>query len=153
MIQRIQSLWLLLSALIMGAHLFLPYAWVGCAQGEFELLPYGICTAGGELLQPTYHLAILVGLSALLPLVTIFLFKRRMLQIRLCFAAMGLVVGVVLVEAIFYLMGDGLFADFEILGQRMKFLLSPLVALLTRYLAYRGILRDEVLVRSADRIR
>ncbi len=52
--------------------------------------------------QSTVYLGILFVLSALLPLLTIFLYRRRLLQIRLCVVEMVFLVGTVIMEAIYY---------------------------------------------------
>lgn len=86
MIQRIQTLYLLIVAILMALTLFLPLAWFASDAGEFTLRAFGLETAAGEVAQPTSYLGILLVLACLLPLVVIFLYKRRLLQIRLCVA-------------------------------------------------------------------
>lgn len=109
----------------------------------------------GTLAQPTLYLGILLALAAALPLVTIFLYRRRLLQIRLCVAEMVLLAGAVVME------GCLLFSDAAVFSPGMAFhtqgfkpaIALPLVALLFAFLAARAIFHDELLVRSADRIR
>jgi hypothetical protein len=87
----------------------------------------------------------------LLALITIFLYKKRILQIRLCTFNSILMIA-------FY----GLFAFFvwKIAGQSESFRFSvhialsfPFIALIFSYLAIRNIGADEVAVRSLNRLR
>ena len=71
------------------------------------------------------------ALAAALPLVTIFLYRRRLLQIRLCVAEMVLLAGAVVMEGVYYFLSGRLFAGmaFHTQGFRPAIAL-PLVALL-----------------------
>ena len=81
-------------------------------------------------------------------------YRRRLLQIRLCVAEMVLLAGAVVMEGVYYFLSGRLFAGmaFHTQGFRPAIAL-PLVALLFAFLAARAIFHDELLVRSADRIR
>ena len=99
-------------------------------------------------------MTILLALACLLPFVTILLFKRRMLQIRLCVVEGVLLVGAEAMILIYYFLSDRLFSGFEFHEQSLGVAIAlPIVALLFCYLAARAIMRDEVLVRSLDRVR
>lgn len=154
MIQRIQTLYLLIVAILMALTLFLPLAWFASDAGEFTLRAFGLETAAGEVAQPTSYLGILLVLVCLLPLVVIFLYKRRLLQIRLCVAEAVLLVGAVVMEGIYYFLGWRVFSDLAFHTQGFKPAIAlPLVCLLFVYLAARAIFHDELMVRAADRIR
>ncbi len=85
-------------------------------------------------------------LSALLSLITIFLYTRRKLQANLCVANMFvLVVWYVLLAAL----PRGV-EEINILGWADAL---PAVSIILLFLARKGILDDEKLVRSLDRIR
>ena len=108
-------------------------------------------TSPEALVYPTWALMTLSALISLLALVTIFLFRRRMLQIRLCTFNTLLIVG-------FY----GLFAFYlwRLAGSMDAFtfnfriaLAFPLISLILNWLAIRAIGADEMLVRSLDRLR
>lgn len=67
---------------------------------------------------------------------------------------MVLMVGVVVMEAIYYFLSVRLFADFAFHTQGFRPAIAlPLVSLFFMYLAARAIFRDELMVRAADRIR
>ena len=102
------------------------------------------------------YLGILLVLAALLPLVTIFLFRRRLLQIRLCAVEMVLLIGALVMEAVYYFRLKALFADLAATAAHASLklpMIFPLLALFFVFLASRAIFRDEMLVRAADRIR
>ena len=154
MIQRIQSLYLLIITVLMSVTLFARLAWFGGGGEEFGLYAFALKDAGGEVLQPAVYLGILLSAAALLPLVTVFLYRRRLLQIRLCVAEMVLLVGSAVMEGIYYYLGSRVVSElsFSTHGVGISIVL-PVVSLLFAWLASRAIFRDEVLVRSADRIR
>jgi hypothetical protein len=152
MIQRIQSLYLLLATALMACTLFMPIAHVSTAQGELVLQafkPFGSEMAFGWLFAALFILA------TLLPLVTIFLFKYRKRQVGLCAAEGVLQLGAVVVILLFYwLIIPDILQDFTILSKSLGWaFIMPVAALIPTFLAGRAIFRDEVLVRSLDRIR
>ena len=92
--------------------------------------------------------------ACLLPLVTIFLFKRRLVQIRLCAVELVLLVGAGAMMGIYFYLCNRYFAESEFYSHTLKIsLVFPLVCLVFDLLALRAIFRDEKLVRSLDRIR
>lgn len=154
MIQRIQSLYLFLIAAFVGAMFFLPLAWFAGEAGAFELHAFALVTADGETLHDTIYLGILLAASCVLPLVTIFLYRRRLLQIRLCCVEMVLLLGCVAMEGVYYYLGRRAFADLAFHTQGFKPAIAlPIVCLLFAYLAAKAIFRDELLIRESDRIR
>lgn len=152
MIQRIQSLYLLLTAILMGILCFLPYGEFLKGSYVYELSVWGISTTGeaGEIIAATTPMGILAVLSTLLPFVTIFLYKFRYLQARLCIVEIVLLLGMLIYLGMYIYRGWSTVAD--------KFVFSvidlfPLLGILFSYLAYKGIIRDITLVKSLDRIR
>ena len=149
MIQRIQTLYLLLAAGLVACAAFLPLASFASGGEEFRLYAFGLRTADGETVQST-----LLALALVLPLTTIFLFKRRMLQFRLGVVEMILLLGAQIVMGIYYFLSYRLFSSFEFHAQSVKLpLVLPLIAMIFTYLAVRAIFRDELMIRSMDRIR
>ena len=154
MIQRIQTLYLLIIAALMAVTLFSGLAWFAGDAGEFGLYAFGLKTAEGELVQSTVYMGVLLALACALPLVTIFLFKRRLVQIRLCAVELVLLVGAGAMMGIYFYLCNRYFADSEFYSHTLKIsLVFPLVCLVFDLLALRAIFRDEKLVRSLDRIR
>lgn len=154
MIQRIQTLYLLIIAGLMAVTLFARLAWFAGDAGEFGLFAFALKSAEGETVQPTCYMGVLLALACALPLITIFLFRRRQLQIRLCVVEMVLLLGAVAMEGVYYFLSWRVFSDLAFHTQGFKPAIAlPLVCLLFAYLAARAIFRDELLVRAADRIR
>ena len=152
MIQRIQTLYLLLATALMACTLFMPIAHVSTAQGELVLQafkPFGSEMAFGWLFAALFILA------TLLPLVTIFLFKYRKRQVGLCAAEGVLQLGSILIIALFYWMIiPDIFPEGTLISRSFGWApIMPIIALIPTFLAGRAIFRDEVLVRSLDRIR
>ena len=154
MIQRIQTLYLLVISALMAVTLFARLAWFAGDAGEFGLYAFGLQTSEGVVAQSSLYMGVLLALACALPLVTIFLFRRRLLQLRLCVVEMVLLLGSVIMEGVYYFLSWRVFSDltFHTPGFRPAIAL-PLVCLLFAYLAARAIFRDELLVRAADRIR
>ena len=144
MIQRIQTLYLLIIAALMAVTLFSGLAWFAGDAGEFGLYAFGLKTAEGELVQSTVYMGVLLALACALPLVTIFL----------CVVEMVLLLGSLVMEGVYYFLSWRVFSDLTFHTQGFKpAIVLPLVCLLFAYLAARAIFRDELLVRAADRIR
>lgn len=154
MIQRIQTLYLAGVVALTALVLWLPLARFAAGAAHFDLYAFGLRDADGVVVQQTLYLGILASVTCLLAAVSIFLYKRRLLQLRLCVVQMVLLVGVTAFTAIYYFLSYRFFATFAFHAQHMQVaVVFPLVCLVLEYLAARAIFRDEVLVRSLDRIR
>lgn len=154
MIQRIQSLYLLIVTALMCVTLFAPIAMFTVASGEvFTLSAFSLASEMQS--QGTIWMGILLSLATALPLVILFMFKNRVLQIRLCAVEIVLLVGCIAFMAIyFWLSGANALEDAEVLHRQFGWAaIMPIVALVFAALASRAIFKDEVLVRSLDRIR
>ncbi|MCD8185213.1 MAG: DUF4293 domain-containing protein [Rikenellaceae bacterium] len=150
MIQRIQTLYLLATAILMGILCFAPFVsflW----EGEiFRQNVWGAWSTAGEMAFGTIPMGILTLLSALLPVVTIFLYKRRGLQMRLCVVELILLLGVVI-----YL-GMYLFRSSSEITDKVAFSivdLFPVLGMILTLMASKRILKDQLLIKSLDRIR
>ena len=120
MIQRIQTLYLLIIAALMAVTLFSGLAWFAGDAGEFGLYAFGLKTAEGELVQSTVYMGVLLALACALPLVTVFLFRRRLLQIRLCVVEMVLLLGSLVMEGVYYFLSWRVFSDLTFHTQGFK---------------------------------
>lgn len=152
MIQRIQSLYLLLAAAFMSLTLFMPIATFVVDGQTYELTAFSLTC--GEISQSTIWLGVILVIATALPLITIFLFKKRTLQIRLCAVEVVLLIGSLVLIALYYWLTSRLFEGLVIDHRQFGWAAPmPIVALVLSYLASRAIFKDEVLVRSLDRIR
>ena len=145
---------MLIVTALMAVTLFAPLAWFAGEAGEFGLYAFSLKTAAGEAVQPTVYMGVVLALACVLPFITIFLFKRRLLQLRLCVVEMVLLVGSAVMEGVYYFLSYRVFAEQTFHTQVLKpAVVLPLVCLLFAYLAARAGFRDELMVRAADRIR
>ena len=149
MIQRIQSVFLLLAAGALGSQFAVPYLQTSDGNPA-RTLP---ALADG-VLNPLDNPGLLglTVLGAIVSLAAIFLFKNRSLQARL--AGIGAGVGVLLLALATFTAKttlDQAPADGSI--QFSLGLALPVAALILNWLAARAIRKDESLVRSMDRLR
>ncbi|MFC2123724.1 DUF4293 domain-containing protein [Bacteroidota bacterium] len=159
MIQRIQSIFLLLVAAGMTLFLIFPL-WIKFNADTGELYQITACQlnhidgSGNEskIYFPYIISAGLAFLSIVVALFEIFQYKNRLNQIKMG-AINSLIMAGALITAI-YLTYTGQ-TDFipEIRGKYMMGVFFPVGALLFNSLANRFIRKDEELVRSVDRIR
>lgn len=153
MLQRIQTVYLLIIVALTVAMLFLPLAVLQSSDQLLLFDAFGVSTmtAQPELIYPTWGLFALTAIIALLAFLTIFLFKKRMLQIRICIFNGLLMLGIYGMVAFFIWNLKGQMGEVTF---SIKFALSfPIISLILDYLAIRNIGADEALVRSLDRLR
>ena len=157
MIQRIQSLYMLIATILMALVVFLPLgSFLGNTE-EVKLTAFGfINTATQENILIPYGLTITAIASTLLSFVNIFLFKKRMLQFRLCIVEMIMTAGTILFE-IYYFWGavraiNSLISNANAWTVSLTAIL-PLIAFIFTYLALRGVKKDILLIKSLGRIR
>lgn len=155
MIQRIQTIYLLLATVLMSLAFFLPTIHFTTAEGTAVFRFYELVGADGVVEQVPSYLMFLTLLTMVLPLYIIFRYKNRLHQIRFCVVEMVLQVGVLILAALYCYRLFTLFLDTTAaFAMEIRWpLFCPLVALLFVWLAMRAIFRDEMLVRAADRIR
>lgn len=152
MIQRIQTLYLLAVAALMAAAIFTPLAYFAAGVEEYKLFAFALKSATAE--YSTIYMGVIVALAAIVPLVNIFLFKNRLLQIRLCAVELVLLVGSAVFMALYYFLSNRMFSQLEFSAHGMHIaILFPIIAIILDYLALRAIFKDEMLVKSLDRIR
>jgi hypothetical protein len=97
-----------------------------------------------------WALTAIMGLTGVLEFMGIFLFRRRALQMRVCTFCIILLVGWYMAMVAFaYIQGEGLVGEYR----PQVWSAIPVINAILLYLAFRGILHDEILVRSLDRLR
>lgn len=152
MIQRIQTVYLLIVAALTAAMLFMPLAVIQAGDTIFTLDASGLSTGTPvELVTPMWALMAIASIITLIAFVAIFLYKKRILQIRLCIFNSLLLIGFYCLLAYYVWSGPGQ-ADLFHFSPRIA-LGFPLVSLILNYLAIRNIGADEALVRSLERLR
>jgi hypothetical protein len=147
MIQRIQTLYLLLSAVLISLLLFLPFAEITKDGAVFSMNFKGILL-DGPIIQSGIVLLLLVLVLVIMHIFVILKFKQRLVQIRIIkLLLLGLIGLLGMFFFIVYSTFSGSEAAFKI-G-----LVFPAIAIILDWLAMRAIKKDEALIRSIDRIR
>jgi hypothetical protein len=150
MIQRIQTVYLLLIVALGIALIWLPVLQLVTPEEASELHVWELSAIGGAPLQGLWGLLVTTALIPLLALVDIFLYKKRLLQTRLNIFLALLCLGYYGVLAIYIWQAKlALGVEWNILPWAS----IPLINFVLTLMATRRILKDEALVRAADRIR
>ena len=135
----------------MSFFYFLPFGSLICDSCEAAEIPMGLYGVDfGEEHYSTLPLLILVSVVVLILFVTIFMYKHRILQIRLSIFNAILTMGCSGLAFFF------LYQASEKFGTNYStsiLVVLPIVAAIFIGLAIRGIAKDEALVKSLDRIR
>ncbi len=142
MIQRVQHLWLLAAAL--------------CAALLFSFGYYKVNNEALTLLNSNYVGVVLTGVSILLSIYTIFMFKKRSLQLSLIW--LNLLANIALLVTLFLKMNntDTMGVGGTASASSGTFMLGAFVPVLTiifLFAARTGIRKDEKLIKSLDRLR
>jgi len=158
MIQRKQTIYLLLAAIAMILDFVFPIAkFIGTGDYQLEFYIYQVVSLVPDVKLPfdvmfAAPVTALTGLVILGSFITIFLFRNRMMQAKL---VRGLVIFTLGDVALLFFYNipaleelSGIRAEYNYAGIAM-----PLAALVFLILAINGIIKDEKLVRSADRLR
>jgi hypothetical protein len=156
MIQRIQSVFLLLLALAMFSVLALPlwHKVDGLTHQELTLTAFGFQAQGftPSSTGPVWLIGVLAVASAAVAAFEIFQFRSRGKQLLL--GSVNLLLIVSTLGAMFYFSSKGeQLLNIKLEGQYLMGFYLPTLALLLNLLANRFIRRDEQLVRSMDRLR
>ena len=162
MIQRIQSILLLISAIAMGLMLFFPlWQKVSIDPPEEAILDafhlaYDVLnpTTGSKqsTLKNTFYIALLGSLSAVISIYSIFQYKNRLRQIQLG-SLNSLLIGMTLGLLMYFVFTAETLLEPTRQGNYLFGFYLPLASLLCNFTANRFIRQDEKLIKSMDRIR
>ncbi len=154
MIQRIQTVYLLLAEILIGVLFFVPFADISSQDGTLYFVALeGLGRIGTTTFElPDLHWLMMVFLVSNLTLLTrtILLYKNRKLQVKLALVSLGvclLITGLIYVTASTgarHLSGHFSLTIYSVF---------PLISSILLGMAVRGIRKDEELIRSIDRIR
>lgn len=152
MIQRIQTLYMLAAAILGAVSLARPLGHFHTSGGALQatLFNLRLVTADGQHHFGPWALFALLLLVTALTLLSIFLYRRRALQMRILVLSIILSVGYYawLVALVLMQCRAGSLTFTPTVAAAL-----PLVCIVLCYLAFRAVLRDELLVRSLDRLR
>ncbi|RZK53516.1 MAG: DUF4293 family protein [Pedobacter sp.] len=152
MIQRVQSIWLLLATLTISSFLFIPLVSANVGNATQFITARGLFQIAGtdsKLLEESLPLFISTIAVALICFANIFNFRNRKLQKRISILTIFLILGLSFwCSQLAQKLGENL-ADLNFgIGSFL-----PIIAAIFCFLSIRGINNDEKLIRSADRLR
>lgn len=140
MIQRQQTIWLLLATVASLLTFFFPFA-----TGE-QLVDNSTMRRLYELdAAADFFILILTIATICISTITIFLFKDRKLQIKLCVAGLVISIGILI---LFIIAMQKLLSATPALWAVL-----PVVVIASYFMAFRLIRKDEKLIKSLDKLR
>ena len=151
MIQRKQTVFLLLAAIANIICLCLPVATIQTGKGltvASEMYNLWIANGNGTLDFSAAPLFVILLMETVLAIATIFMYRKRKLQIKLCNWCNFLIIvwyAAYVAITMGVNAGGGLHVAFAAV--------LPLVALILTFMARKGVMADEALIRAAERIR
>lgn len=156
MIQRKQTIFLLLSAIALGLLHYFPLASFIGDKDSLVMYVFQVVSLVPDQVSelPDYFVFPILAVNSmiiLLTILTIFLFKNRRMQLNIL--RISLILLLLMIGSFFFYyvnileQASGGITHYEI-GSYL-----PLIAFIFYIFAYRGIMSDEKLVRSADRLR
>lgn len=156
MIQRIQSIYLLVAGIVTIVLLFIPIGTLTSELGFYTYTPFTVHVINTDLVvAKTFFVTILLLLSSIISFVTIFLYKKRKLQVRLINFNMLIVLATLL--TMLYIYPKFVFTKIPDLNNTvLEYNYVILIIALTAmglYMAKKAIIKDEALVRSSERLR
>ena len=156
MIQRIQSVFLLVAAIVTIILLFIPIGDIYTAEAQYTFTCFNVHLPNGQVVMSTIYIALILILSACISIYAIFKYKDRMKQTRI--VSINMLVFLIAIMLMIWVFPDFLFQRKGLMQEGdifrfnywiMIFVLPPVCM----FLANRFIRKDEQLVRSADRLR
>jgi cation transport ATPase len=159
MIQRKQTIYLLFAGLITVILLFIPFGTFnieGSACFEYNAFAVKTISEKQAIMHPLpIGNAVLLIITSILSFITIFLYKNRKLQLRLI--SVNMLVVLVAIFAIVYIYPNFIFSkNINLAGAELKYnyvIIISFISAVGLYLAKKAIMKDEAMIRSADRLR
>jgi hypothetical protein len=156
MIQRIQSVYLLLAAVSGLVLYFLPIAWF---YGELNTIEWFVCRLNDHVPSNTaifgklflLPLSVINLVNTLLAVYTIFSYKKLSRQLQ--FVRLNIFLTFIYIAAVFFYYADTIGSKVLVSAQYSFGAFLPLISLIFLLLAMRGIQADIKLIKSVDRLR
>jgi peptidoglycan/LPS O-acetylase OafA/YrhL len=140
MIQRKQTIWLLLVIVLMIISAFVPFAHKSIID------VFGVAKLQSINTRDISYISLCVADTIVMALFAIFLFKNRKLQKIFCLLGVAALIGLLILEVVF--------GNNSAENTALTFGLGlPIIALLLFIKAYADINADDKLVKSVDRLR
>ncbi|MDR2407360.1 MAG: DUF4293 domain-containing protein [Bacteroidales bacterium] len=157
MIQRIQTLLLLVAAICFATACFMPVGHITSHDTYYIITSWTLKEniPDGEIIKPTYFIGMLQVMLAIISFIAIFLYKKRAVQSKFCIAA--IIINLILIIIMLWGYPDYVFPKIaSISGAETKYSLWTLLSIvpwICLYFSNRFIIKDEKMVRAADRLR
>lgn len=154
MIQRIQSLLLLLSAIFAIISIWFPFVQFSSEEASISIYAFKIIDSTSALFSPSHKLYALSAATILAPALSffvIFLYSKRLLQIRISVYSIFFKIAIIGIELYMWHIICSAESTFAVSFKAANIFI--LAAILLDILAIRYIKKDEELVKSVDRIR
>jgi Domain of unknown function (DUF4293) len=140
MIQRQQTLWLLLATVASVLTFMFPFA-----TGE-EIVPKTAMRQPTEIIAGSSFFTLILTIASVgISFITIFMFKDRKMQIKLCL--LGILIAIIIL--VLYFMGMRKLIS----STPALWAILPLAVIASYFMAFKGIRSDEKLVKSLDKLR
>lgn len=154
MIQRIQTIFLLITALLMGIASFFPLIEIVGKNDIVQVLySWGIGTEFEKTSYPTWGILTFSIIGFFMPVINIFLYKKRKLQIKIGWLTVATIVIYYITTAVYFLYYMKTIVSGSMIPSCQFALVLPFIALIFNILAILRIKKDEKLVKSLNRIR
>lgn len=161
MIQRIQTLYFLLALVALTIMFFVPYIVINEPNGVIAFKPFivnAISIDGvSEKIFSTIYMGILLAITVIVIFLTTFAYRHRMFQIRMSLASLMAQFGIICFIIYYTVKAQNILST---MGQEPQWhiqysivIVLPIVSMIFTYLGYKGVIKDEAIIRSLDRIR
>lgn len=161
MIQRVQSIFLLIAIIIPIVLIFLPlgYLTTDAAQYVYNSISLKENIPDGASVIRLYYLAFCLFLTSVLAGVALFSYKNRVKQMQI--VSFTMIVFLITLMLILWICPDIIFKkffgarmeDFTFIFNTVPLIIMIIIEAVCLFMANRFIKKDEELVRSADRLR
>ena len=161
MIQRVQSIFLLIAAIVPIVLIFIPFGYVDTNLARYVYNSISLkemCPDGASVIR-LYYLAFCLALTAGLACFALFRYKNRVKQMQtVSFTMIIFLITLLLVlwicpDIIFKKFFSARMEDYQFTFNTVPLLVLIIVEAVCLFFANRFIKKDEELVRSADRLR
>jgi hypothetical protein len=154
MIQRIQTIWLLISAISSGFLMKGGIVYFVAQTGQKYFTGFSgifrLTDSGQELIKGSVPLSLIIILIPIASVISILLYKSRRIQKLLTLILIAFAICSIILLTYYSFLVIKNYDTGLVPGIKM---FIPMVILIASILAYRGIIKDDRLVKSYDRLR
>lgn len=156
MLQRIQSIYLFIASLALGLMFAFPISSYYGDLHTFKLTLLGVINLvpdSENLFQSYFTLPLIAFVFSLcvLSIICIFQYKNRKRQLKII--KVNMLLNILLIVGVFLVYSKLILSQVNVIEEYEVGAFLPLFSLVFLVLAYRGVKKDDELVRSADRLR